>query len=155
MFRAKTTPLNTYAGTWIVMAGMGVLALAGAAFLGFSFDRASAVNAAISAAIPVTLHLFYTRIRPDIYIGPVCGAAAVLYLCSIVGGTMSLVALGTGAPLADAPLASLDASMGFNVGKFTGFLAQSPAAILLLRVCYSGIVPAIMLTAVILVLIKR
>jgi PAP2 superfamily protein len=155
MFRGSSAPFNTYAGTWIVMAGMGILALAGAAFLGFSFDRASAVNAAVAAAIPVTLHLFYTRIRPDIYIGPVCGAAAVLYLSSIVGGTMSLVALGTGVPLADAPLAWLDASMGFDVGKFTGFLAQLPGAILLLRACYSGIVPAIMFTAVILVLIKR
>jgi len=155
MFRAGSAPLNTYAGTWIIIAGMGVLALAGAAFLGFSFDRASAINAAITAAIPITLHLFYTRIRPDIYIGPVCGAAAVLYLCSIVGGTMSLVALGTGAPLIDAPLAWLDAGMGFDVGQFTAFLTRVPGAIFLLRICYSGIVPAIMLTAVILVLIKR
>src|SRR5262249_48526192 len=39
--------------------------------------------------------------------------------------------------------------------KFTGFLAQWPGAILLLRACYGAIVPTILLTAVILVLIKR
>jgi membrane-associated phospholipid phosphatase len=155
MFRGSTTPLKTYAGSWIIIAGTGLLAVTGGRLLGFSFDRASAVNAAITAAIPITLHLIYTRIRPDVYIGPVCGAAAVLYVCSIIGGTISLVALGAGAPLADAALARLDARMGLDVGEFVGFVARLPGAISLLRVCYSGIVPAVMLTAVILVLIKR
>jgi membrane-associated phospholipid phosphatase len=155
MSRGSSAPIDTYAGTWFIIAGMGLLALMGAAFLGFSFDRLSVINAALTAAIPGTLHLFYTRIRPDIYIAPVCGAATVLYVCSIVGGTMSLVGLGTGAPLADATLAQLDASMGFDLGEFLRFIARVPGAISLLRICYGGIVPAVMVTAVILVLIKR
>jgi membrane-associated phospholipid phosphatase len=155
MFRGSHAPLDIYAGTWIVIAGMGLLALAGAVLFGFSFERASVVNVAVTAAIPGTLHLIYTRIRRDVYIGPVCGAAAILYLSSIVGGTISVVALGTGAPLIDAPLARLDAVMGFDVGEFVRLIVRLPGAVSLLRVCYGGIVPAIMLTAVILVLIQR
>jgi hypothetical protein len=38
MFRGSGAPIDTYAGTWFITAGMGLLALTGAAFLGFSFD---------------------------------------------------------------------------------------------------------------------
>jgi hypothetical protein len=155
MVRGSGRAIDPYAGTWIIIAGMGLLAAASAVLLGFSFDHASAVTVATTGAILLALHFVYTKVRPDIYIGPLCGAATVLYLCSVVGGTMSLVALGTGAPLIDGTLARLDASLGFEVGQFVEWIARLPAAVFLLRVCYSGIVPVIMITAVILVLIKR
>ena len=102
MVRGSGRAIDPYAGTWIIIAGMGLLAAAGAALLGFSFDRASAGTVATTGAVLLALHFVYTKVRPDIYIGPLCGAAAVLYLCSVVGGTMSLVALGTGRVLENA-----------------------------------------------------
>ena len=155
MARGSGRPLDTYLGTWAIIGGMALLAGIGAVVLGFSFHRESAKAAMATGSVLVALHFVYTRIRPDIYIGPICGGAAVLYLCSIVGGTMSLVALGTGAPLVDGTLARLDASLGLDVGEFVRLIVRLPVAVSLLRVCYSGIVPAIMLTTVFLVLTKR
>ena len=58
-------------------------------------------------AVPISLHVIYTVLRPDPLIGPIAGSVAAVSWAGFVAGGTALAALRTHAPLVDAYLSTV------------------------------------------------
>ncbi len=100
--------------------------------------------------VPASLHLVYTRLRPDPFIGPVAGGLAALVWSGATAGLTALAALRTQAPLVDASLARADAVLGVHAPALVAWVALHPPLGAMLDVVYVSTVPAVFATVALL-----
>ena len=106
-------------------------------------------------AVPISLHVIYTVLRPDPLIGPIAGSVAAVSWAGFVAGGTALAALRTHAPLVDASLAYADTILGVDTTAFVAWAAFHPWMGLLLDVAYLSTVPLLLVTLVFLGLTQR
>jgi len=101
------------------------------------------------ALILLGLHIVYTRLRPDPFIGPITGGLAVVIWAGCIAAVAALAALRCGAPLVDGMLARADAMLGVDTPTLVAWLARN-APISLLNVAYMSTVPLVFAAVVML-----
>jgi hypothetical protein len=95
-----------------------------------------------------SLHVLYTWIRPDPYIGPVAGGLAVVCWGGLVAGMSALAGLRAGAPLIDTTLAHVDAMLGIDVPAGIAWISSHFAVAVLLDIAYISTVPLVFVAVV-------